>query len=129
MQRVSGVGAGDSNQQHPASPSHNTPLPRFCCLQAKEDEPDFYVSVPGMKRQQTLSRSISGISSLGGGATPAAPAAAAEAPSPAAPQPRPPSRVGSLERHPTLGSGTVVHGFKGLFRNIIVAGSTSNAGC
>ncbi|PSC72976.1 hypothetical protein C2E20_3593 [Micractinium conductrix] len=97
--------------------------------QAKEDEPDFYVSVPGMKRQQTLSRSISGISSLGGGATPAAPAAAAEAPSPAAPQPRPPSRVGSLERHPTLGSGTVVHGFKGLFRNIIVAGSTSNAGC
>lgn len=115
----------------------------------KDDEPDFYVSVPGVRRQQSgLARGSSNLSSstgsMGCGTATAAAAAAAAAASQAGPQGhaaagqkeaqhpqaalerRPTAeRQHALERQPTLGSGTAVHGFKGLFRNIIVGASTS----
>lgn len=97
----------------------------------KDDEPDFYVSVPGVRRQQSgLARgssNLSSMSSIGCGTATASAAAAAAAASPLARAAAGSSRQAqaALERQPTLGSGTAVHGFKGLFRNIIVGSSSS----
>lgn len=112
----------------------------------KDDEPDFYISMPGVRRQQSVARVHSNLGQQSTGSAGAACAAAAgtaggasahqagdasaAAGSNSGKPLTPAQRVGgqagrSLERQPTLGSGTAVHGFKGLFRSIIVSGATT----
>lgn len=110
----------------------------------KDDEPDFYVSVPGVRRQQSglargssnLSSNLSSMSSMGCATATAAAAAAGSQAEPsgrsAAGEQQPQAALERrqtgqpvLERQVTLGSGTAVHGFKGLFRSIIVGSSSS----
>jgi hypothetical protein len=93
-----------------------------------EEEPDYYISVPGVRRQQSISQA----SLLGGPATaakPAGPVSQALPGEPAPPLQRAPSGLlragGSGGSSATLGSGTVVHGFKGLFRNVVVVARPS----
>ncbi len=78
--------------------------------------------MPGVRRQQSISQA-----SLLGPATAAKPAGPAGHAPPTGGSAPPPQRVPSLRSDgsgsscATLGSGTVVHGFKGLFRNVVVA--------
>jgi hypothetical protein len=129
------------------------------CLQPKDEEPDYYVSVPGMRRQASAVTARAAPAAAAPSAkqesakhkqeaadllvaprTKSAPAASALMPRPdaaavGAASPLPLQRHGSRSsgaasgsgsllrsishNAATLGSGTTVHGFKGLFRTVI----------